>query len=182
MPWSCTAPRTGYSVTVYAVSGRMKQKQNKTRSRGNVYRCTRVMSNANYGQLYTQVCYTVLVDISPATGTETYSPTTMTCRCRPVTRPSSSVCFSRSADAGCAPGWTGLKTRMANQIKHNETKPRTKWIGTTGRKVGDNAKRISAFYLHTGEVSSYAGSMYGMWIAGVGLRRTFRVVMVLYRT
>lgn len=57
------------------------------------------------------------MDISPATGTETYSPTTTTCRCRPATRPSSSVCSWRSAVACCAPGWTGLKTRTENKRK-----------------------------------------------------------------
>lgn len=60
------------------------------------YRCSGVC-------VYAYIC-TVLVDISPATGTETYSPTTMISRCRPATPPSSSACSWRSVVAGCAPG------------------------------------------------------------------------------
>lgn len=54
--------------------------------------------------MYTGRINTVLVNISPAMGTETYLPTTMIYRYRPVTRPSSSVCSGQSADGDCALG------------------------------------------------------------------------------
>lgn len=72
-----------------------------------MYTCIRVY---NY-------CNTVLVNISPVTGTEMYLPTTVIYRCRRVTRRSSSVWSWWTVDAGCVPGQTELKTRTKNKHK-----------------------------------------------------------------
>jgi len=112
--WNYTAPHRDYLVTVCVVSKKMYK--NKFRSRVRVVlvycalailRLIKLLHFIFYHNIITGVYNyynTVLVNISPATGTETYLPTTVIYRCRRVVQRSSSVWFWLIVDADCALG------------------------------------------------------------------------------